>query len=1523
MNTGKNKKKNRPNKPQSQPAQNPDSEKGENVTEKSENVSKAEERVPEIVSEVVVPPVAEKENTGNEGPKKPKRNRGKKKGDKEDSSEIPVETVSLSEDIKTDNVQKDIIKPDKSTVTDTKIDATNQPVEPTARKKKGKNKNQETTKIDETEKSTELEINPSDKPKTDIKESELLEGEIKPAKKKNKKNKKHRNDSERSDKADELTCTSAFEMILQTKTESEQKQEEVNKDDVKSVAVSDSSISEPTVKEVKKAIAENLSVDTAVPDANKNIIKESAIEDTSNDNVPKNKKKNKKDKKHFSSSDENVQSNILPQKKIIKSEENEQKGISDSDAKSIHKCEMKEMPESDILPVTEILPLKESTVSEESDAKCKAKIAKPVEKKNKNKSIEIESKQESPKMAESKKDEAYQLSELDKEYSKIDVFSCDVPKVTETITEIKTDVQTTLPTSIAEDKPESAENKSEELEGDSVSTDSFEVVKHPKKKGKGKNNTFNIDDKAMTPEKTDIIISDTEKKREKQFDVARPPFDITKPFETLETSLNIIEEVPELTTSKNLSETALKSEENKNISPIITEIKQSEEKKATEVMSIPEDKSNKKRKKSPKPSKKQETFIIPEEKNSAVIEQKKETTKTASTEPPKILPESEMIESVMTQSGGSEITPDLIEHPRSTSADIIDSNNNNKTVIQEVNLPQTLHIPFVIPDTPYIQGSGETPSPIVIATCVPISEKELEERQKKVPKKTDLKSQVMEVNKDMEVLRRSIERSLAEFTALEKGEQEVEDKYAAQSLEMKQDKSKLTILDETIKEQAQVTGTTITEQDSVSPDNSTKKEESASTPEPPARKDNKGKSKSKKKGKQESQQQTTTATDTTTSTSVTEKKDTSSQESKKENKTEQKEDKSSTGQDKGKQQTQSLKNESDNTEQKSKDTQETDLHEFDPIVNFEDAMTSSSSVDDVNKSFEIIVNDGLNDSNTDETSNFRNNPEINVTAPDEHEKAKEEKQQKENPIVSQPKNLLGHPVIPARSNKTDYKKEKNKPPNTKLARVKIKDADEIDKGIKQSKESQTDNKPKILKDKSTNESVTCVTSENDEYVYKYSFRKVFLSSNCHVCKKELKESRVPCNFCYLTFYCSEKHKDDDYDQHQSLCFAISTIIRLKGLKHIYADSQGVTGHNYRLLRMQTIVSCEKILKRKLQPWEQEALLYPRVCADMGCREWRQGQLKDCELCGQISYCSEHPEHLPKSHARWCKSYSLYQKLVVYQLTRGRLDPRLPGRLMKGERIGDNINRLLADMYDEKIDMTDMQYAALTQLATAPLTAAHCYQLYSDKMKTVAVSNGNGVHKSPTFTIHVVGAELQFEADSLNKWETFFLHLRPDVATLRVVLVGPELNPSNLPVDLLGKIKLCPTCRVEKRRVVFHFHDRQFYHQYATSDDFTRPDIVCAFNPSINRSSSYDDTWSSTINCIFKLKVPFVITAYTMNEMLRDFTSIKTSSKVEFNTVSEAKFNPFASVRPDRNFISDDEMPLLFKNYCYMVLIGAF
>lgn len=120
-----------------------------------------------------------------------------------------------------------------------------------------------------------------------------------------------------------------------------------------------------------------------------------------------------------------------------------------------------------------------------------------------------------------------------------------------------------------------------------------------------------------------------------------------------------------------------------------------------------------------------------------------------------------------------------------------------------------------------------------------------------------------------------------------------------------------------------------------------------------------------------------------------------------------------------------------------------------------------------------------------------------------------------------------------------------------------------------------------------------------------------------------------------------------------------------------------------------------------------------------------------------------------------------------------------------------------------------------------------------------------------FTIHLIGAELQFEADVLDIWETFFLHLAHNLVELTVVFCGPELNAENIPLDIISRIRyhdanlyntifrvcqqlfmlvsfefcrMCRTCRQHCRIVKFDFQCAKLYHDYAKSTAYSKPDL---------------------------------------------------------------------------------------------------
>ncbi|CAH0598164.1 unnamed protein product [Chrysodeixis includens] len=1585
-------------------------DKKEDVPPVSDNVQISEEkvesvpekRVPEIVSENIKPAIETKDE---DSPKKPKRNRGKKKKGKDDDfddfEEIPKEAVKEqpSEEPKVDVPEGD--KPEDLP-----------PITPTTRKKKNKKKNADQTSDEPISSEQEVKAIPTEIKQEEKQEhikqefikTESVEPEIKPAKKK--KNKKKRNDSERSDK-EEISCTSAFQKILDDKEE-ETKIEEQTQDNVIPL---ETTKAEDVKSEIKcEPSKESIPIEPVLERAPTPVKLEEQNKETPAVDG-KGKKKNKKDKKHMPKPEESpkieepIVEQTLPSVDVGKA----QQDIIPPPIQEVPIATQEELPKEIDTPK----PL------DKESPKPKAKIAKPVEKKRKGK-------QEVPESVMTETGVPEPISES----LKVEETSTLVPIVEPPEQKIPeqvkvAEVEPKMPLPDISDIPLLPPDEDETLIAQEFELLAEKAMGKKRKKASKMPKSLEIQEqKSFDDKQTDIkedalkeplpVISEilTPQAEKPGFNIVTEKCEVPiVPIPEAEAK-EIIKppEQPEFQGKVLLTPENVPAE--KEFTKEETTTQKTDDKQKTD--------KGKKRKKSPKPPKRtdvqvEETSASPRPEEAPKTSHSEETTQQSLSEKIDASNITRMydIEISSIKPGEPEFTPsDVvpdITYPRATSQQLTDPNNN--TVIREIFPLQPVTLGSILtPDikTPtVIDSSIKTPEAIKPTEASPPREE-----------KTDIKSKMMEVNQDMEELRLSIERSLAELTSIEKSEDTLEKQFEATKqqserisnilfetssvsseckdvdkkvatkdpivpleeakvepaptpatddiskpamatlqqimaeekkataeqskkaskkqkkhevkVDKKPDNMFIPFIDEqpietptAIKEKSvepQPVDTTLTAKKPLTEEQKVierpkspiplpapeiappavaipekAKEEEKPTeqipesttegaPVCPARKDQKGKNK-KKKGKQDTQTtpQTATPQSTSTSTASSTTQSQTTQEPKKEEKTESKSENKSDNQNKG------------DTKQKGKQqsdgidsTGQEDIHsDYEPIENFEDALTSS--VDDVNKTFEIIVKE----------SQEQNNPKINIIAPDE-----------EKTTVSPPKNLLSQHDIPVPSNRRDYKKEKDKIPNEITAKVKIKDSVEIER--KQSKNTQTNNN---MKDFSKDYKI----NDNDDFVYKYSFRKVFLQSACHVCKKALSGCRVPCSYCNLLFYCSNKHKDEDWPQHQALCFAVSTIVHLKDQKHIYADAKNLTGHDYRLIRMQMIVSCEKVLKRRLVPWEQEALLYPRVCAHVPCREWRQGKLRDCQECGQISYCSDTPDHFPSTHARWCKSYSLYEKLVSYQQTKGRLEPKLPTRVLKEpQQIPEKINEVLASMYEEKIDMNDIQYAALTQLATAPLTAAYCHQLCKNKLGSQA-----GVFKSNSFTIHVVGAELQFEADALNKWEVFFLHLRPDLQEVRVVLINYNLNPSNLPLELLGKIKLCENCRQNKRRVVFSFQDKRTYAEYKASEEFSHPDIVCAFNPSIQRSSVYNgkDPWPSTINVVLKLKVPFIITGYTITELHKDCIRIKECSESGYNFIAEPKYNNFASVRPDRNFISDDEMPLLFKNYCFAVISG--
>ncbi|XP_043063658.1 uncharacterized protein LOC122319887, partial [Drosophila ficusphila] len=288
--------------------------------------------------------------------------------------------------------------------------------------------------------------------------------------------------------------------------------------------------------------------------------------------------------------------------------------------------------------------------------------------------------------------------------------------------------------------------------------------------------------------------------------------------------------------------------------------------------------------------------------------------------------------------------------------------------------------------------------------------------------------------------------------------------------------------------------------------------------------------------------------------------------------------------------------------------------------------------------------------------------------------------------------------------------------------------------------------------------------EAEEYVeYIYKPRQYFMASLCNLCKADLcAQKRIPCSRCGLSYYCSGGHMKDD-QEHRQLCYALRQTVDRNGHEMFYKCGD-FSGEQFRSYRIVCIRQVEKEMNRQLTATEQELLLFPMICGEPKCRENRFQRLAICGGCGEVAFCKDKPGHRSKEHAKWCGSYQLFKAFIMFQAKFGRMEPSLPNKILRELPMACSNTKHMMKKLNFNVT-NECEYAALTQVSTGPLTAWFALKL-CERLRNCEV-----------LTLHLIGAEIEFEVDMLQKWELFLLHIMPSVKTLNVVFIGPELNPN--------------------------------------------------------------------------------------------------------------------------------------------------
>ncbi|XP_066598050.1 putative protein MSS51 homolog, mitochondrial [Prorops nasuta] len=423
-------------------------------------------------------------------------------------------------------------------------------------------------------------------------------------------------------------------------------------------------------------------------------------------------------------------------------------------------------------------------------------------------------------------------------------------------------------------------------------------------------------------------------------------------------------------------------------------------------------------------------------------------------------------------------------------------------------------------------------------------------------------------------------------------------------------------------------------------------------------------------------------------------------------------------------------------------------------------------------------------------------------------------------------------------------------------------------------------------------------SDEERLIFTFRPRFTFATNLCLVC---MEVAEIVCESCKMVSYCSQQHKKQGRCRHKEFCKIFTELL---GKGSGFSMAKGLSNDHYKLLRLKFMEIVEKTLRRRMELWEKEIILYPKVCRV--CHD-ASSDIICCDDCKMEFYCVGHDD----GHERWCRELEVLRRILILTHRNGFVTPEIPN--FEQEIPVENFDKFIFDMYRDSLYYRYMDchiYATLSHIATAPLTTLYSLRECFNDLRTL-----------DKMTIHIIGAEFQFECNNLCVWEKFFLHFMPRLQILSLVFIGPELNVPDIPIMFYKNVHLCGKCKRSGRVVQVQFQDGMVYHEFTRSEEFSKPDIVCLFNPGLYRETAFNgsDTWPDTIREFCKFGVPVVITAYTSYEIPRDIERVR--SICDMYVVCEPRKNPFASLKPDRNFVSEDSAPIIYKNYFMAVLRG--
>lgn len=306
----------------------------------------------------------------------------------------------------------------------------------------------------------------------------------------------------------------------------------------------------------------------------------------------------------------------------------------------------------------------------------------------------------------------------------------------------------------------------------------------------------------------------------------------------------------------------------------------------------------------------------------------------------------------------------------------------------------------------------------------------------------------------------------------------------------------------------------------------------------------------------------------------------------------------------------------------------------------------------------------------------------------------------------------------------------------------------------------------------------------------------------------------------------------------------------------------------------------------------DVLIY-KTC--LVCHSGDLSNLTTCE-CG-ISLCEKHKDNL--RHQQLCRDLMLSLKLSTTMI-RVDLDVLVKSSIHeKTDNLPSPMNSFIdsclslnknASEGKNKPNTPDMQKIMISDRLSRPLTFLYALQKLNFQVEE-------------TMIVYVIDA-MGTDYSDTHYWD-FALYWLRTLKTLKIIFIGPKMSPVNGD-DVSSRLKYM---KMDKSRSYFRRFGvevkQENYEDYFQNPSFEKPDIILGYDLDIQEiygiSNNSKCTWKDTIITLAKLEVPFVLTAGTKEQALKDHQKICSVLGKSINfAVSEQ--NPFASLFPRRDVL---------------------